>query len=112
MDSKVTSALEKSLQDKAKGNYQRALRRLTDALGKFPDEVELYLEAADVCLEGGESLQATQYLKKAQVRFRKEKDRLDSFAIEKLAKLHDPVLGKFLVELFIKRRELTAAAEV
>ena len=111
MDSKVTSALEKSLQDKAKGHYQRALRRLTDALGKFPDEVELYLEAADVCLEGGESLQATQYLKKAQVRFRTEKDRLDSFANEKLAKLHDPVLGKFLVELFIKRRELTAAAE-
>jgi tetratricopeptide (TPR) repeat protein len=112
MDSKVTSTLEKALQDKARGNFQRALSRLKEALAKAPDEFELYIEAADVCLEGGESLQATQFLKKAHARFHHEKERLDSFAREKLASLRDPALGKFLLELSIKRRELTGALEV
>jgi tetratricopeptide (TPR) repeat protein len=111
MDNKVSSSLERALQDKKKGNYHKALKRLTETLEKFPDEVELYLESADVCLEGGESLQATQHLKKAYSRFNSEKDKIDSFSREKLRALGDPVLGKFLLEQAIKRRELDWACD-
>jgi tetratricopeptide (TPR) repeat protein len=112
MNSKVSSVLEKSLQDKAKGNYHRALKRLSEALERHADEVELYLEAADVCLEGGESLQATQYLKRAYSKFSSEKERIDGLARDKLRKLGDPVLGKFLLDQAIKRRDLEAGREI
>ncbi|MGD8413789.1 MAG: hypothetical protein PVF33_06130, partial [Candidatus Latescibacterota bacterium] len=112
MNNKVTPVLEKALQDKVKGNYQKALRRLTEALEKHSDEMELYVEGADVCLEGGEPLQATHFLKKAYTRFSAEKERLDTFSREKLRKTGDPVLGKFLLELAIKRRELDWCCEI
>jgi tetratricopeptide (TPR) repeat protein len=112
MNSKISSVLEKAFQDKAKGNYHKALNRLNEALTKHADEVELYLEAADVCLEGGESLQATQFLKKAFSKFSAEKDRIDAFAREKLGKLGDPVLGKFLLDQAIKRRDLESGCEL
>jgi tetratricopeptide (TPR) repeat protein len=112
MNNKVSSVLEKAHQDKAKGNYQKALRRLTEALAKHPDEVELYLEAADVCLEGGESLQATQHLRKAHSKFGMHKDRVDTFCREKLRTLGDPVLGKYLLENAIRRRDPDWASEM
>jgi tetratricopeptide (TPR) repeat protein len=111
MDNKVSSALEKALQEKNKGHYRRALKRLTEVLDNHRDEIELYLELADVCLEGGESLHATQHLKKAYSRFANDKDKIDSFARDKLKSLGDPILGKFLMEQSIKRRELDWACE-
>ena len=112
MNNKVSMALEKALQDKAKGNYHKALQRINETLEKHPGEVELFLEGADVCLEGGESLQATHFLKKALAKFAGEKDRIDAFAREKLRTLGDPVLAKFLLDQAIKRRDLEWASEV
>lgn len=112
MDNKVSSILERALQEKRKGNYHKALERLDEALQKFPDQVELYLEAADVCLEAGESLKATQFLKKAEGRFGGERERIDSFGRERMRALKDPILGKFLLDQAIKHRDLGRASDM
>lgn len=112
MDNKVSSILEKALQEKRKGNHHKALERLNEALQKFPDQVELYLEAADVCLEAGESLKATQFLKKAEGRFAGERERIDSFGRERMRTLKDPILGKFLLDQAIKHRDLSRASDM
>jgi hypothetical protein len=112
MDNKITSSLEKALQDKRKGNYERALGRITEILPKFPAEAELYIEAADVCIEGGEPLQGAQYLKDAYVRCGKEKGRIDAYALEKLRSTGDSILIKCLLDSAVKRRDLDNAAEI
>ncbi|MDH3196653.1 MAG: tetratricopeptide repeat protein [Candidatus Krumholzibacteria bacterium] len=109
MDSKLRTTLEKALQDKAKGNFDRALKRLREAIAKSPDVLEPYLEAADVCLEGGESLQATQFLKKATKKFESDRAKIRDFAREKLRALGDEVLAKFLVEEAVRKRDLEEA---
>lgn len=112
MDTKVSSVLEKARHEKSKGNYQKAAKRLSDAITKAPEVLELYLEAADACLEGGESLQATQFLKRSYAKFRAESERIDAYASEKLKSTDDPVLGKFLLEQAIKKKALEDATEV
>jgi tetratricopeptide (TPR) repeat protein len=111
MDPKAKSALDKALQEKVRGNHDKALKKLQEAIRKFPSEPELYIEAAEVCFEGGESLGATQFLKKAHTRFADERDRIVEFARERASTSNDPVVGKFLLEQLVKRRELTAALE-
>lgn len=112
MDNKLRSMLDRALQDKAKGNHQKALKRLNEALAKYPNEFELYLEAADVCVEGGESLQATQMLKRASKKFPSNEAQVMLFAQDKLRATGDSVLAKYLLERAIKGRKLDEAREV
>jgi len=109
MDAKLRSAVEKIHQDRDKGNHQRALKRVADAVKRYPDSSELYREAVDACIEAGESLQALDYLKRAFTRFHAERDDLHTLARDRAADLNDAVVGKFLVEQAIKRRELHVA---
>lgn len=111
MDNKARSALDKAIQEKAQGNHGKALKRLNETITKYPKELELYLEAVDVCLDAGESLQATQFLKRAHTQFPSDREQIMTLAGEKSRALNDPVLGKFLLEQLIKSRDLEQASQ-
>lgn len=109
MNEKATSALQKAQQERTRGQYPRAIKRLEQAIAAFPDELDLYLETIDICLDGGEVMQATNLLKTVQDRFVRERDRVTQFVSEKLRAVHDPSLARCVVENAVKRRDLEGA---
>ncbi len=109
MNEKAASALQKAQQERKRGQFPKAIKRLEQAVEMFPDELDLYVEAVDVCIDGGELLQATNLLKTAQEKFTKERDRITVFVREKLQTVHDPSLARCVVEHAVKRRDLEAA---
>lgn len=111
MNEKASSAQQKALQERKRGHFDKAVKRLEQAIAQFPDELDLYLDAVDACLEGGEVMQATNFLKTAQEKFAKDKDRVGQFVRDKLLAVHDPALARYVVENAVKRRELEAALE-
>ena len=104
MNARIRSALEKARSEKARGHYDKALRRLEDALRREPGDLELYIEAADACLEAGEPLQATSWCKRAATRLPAERERIHAFARERMRAMSDPVLGRYLLVDAVKRR--------
>ena len=111
MNEKASSAQHKALQERKRGHFDKAVKRLEQAIAQFPDELDLYLDAVDACLEGGEVMQATNFLKTAQEKFVKDKDRVGQFVREKLFAVHDPALARYVIENAVKRRELDSALE-
>lgn len=111
MNEKAASAQQKALQERKRGNFDKAVKRLEQTIAQFPDELDLYLDAVDACLEGGEVMQATNFLKTAQEKFPKDKDRVGQFVRDKLLAVHDPALARYVVENAVKRRELETALE-
>jgi len=109
MNEKAASALQKAQQERKRGQFPKAIKRLEQAVEMFPDELDLYVEAIDVCIDGGELLQATNLLKTAQEKFTKERDRISAFVRDKLQTVHDPSLARCVVEHAVKRRDLEAA---
>jgi tetratricopeptide (TPR) repeat protein len=109
MNEKITSALQKAQQERKRGQFAKAVKRLEQAIEMFPDELDLYLEAIDNCLDGGEVLQATNFLKTVQEKFTRDRDRVSQFVREKLQAVHDPSLARSVVEHAVKRRDLEAA---
>jgi len=109
MNEKAASALQKAQQERKRGQFPKAIKRLEQAVEMFPDELDLYVEAIEVCIDGGELLQATNLLKTAQEKFTKERDRISAFVRDKLQTVHDPSLARCVVEHAVKRRDLEAA---
>ena len=109
MNEKITSSIQRAQQERKRGQFDRAIKRLEQTIASFPDELELYLEAVDACIEGGELMQATNFLKSAQDKFAREKDRVTQFVREKLQTVHDPSLARGVVEHAVKRRDLEIA---
>ncbi len=112
MNDKALAAQQKARQERKRGLHAKAVKRLEQAIAATPDELELYLDAVDAALEGGEVMQATHFLKLAQDRFTKEKDRLSAFIEEKLSLVHDPALARFAIENMVKLRDLESALKL
>jgi tetratricopeptide (TPR) repeat protein len=112
MNEKAVSAQQKALQERKRGQHAKAVKRLEQAVSSFPDELDLYLDLIDACLEGGEVSRSTQFLKTVQDRFTKEKDRVNQFVRDRLAAVHDPALARFVVENSIKLRDLVTALDL
>ncbi len=111
MNEKAAIAQQKATQERKRGHFDKAVKRLEQAIAQFPDELDLYLDAVDACLEGGEVMQATNFLKTAQEKFTKDKDRVAQFVRDKLLAVHDPALARYVVENAVKRRDLDSALE-
>jgi len=109
MNEKALSALQKAQAERKRGQFPKAIKRLEQAIEAFPDELDLYLECVDVCLDEGDVLQATNLLKAAQDKFTRERERVNQFTREKLQSVHDPSLARCVVEHAVKRRDLEAA---
>ena len=105
MGAKSAAILEKVSQDRRRGDYNRALQRLSDGISKIPDDMLLYEEAIDVALEAGESMNAVHFCKQAHARLPSYFEDLWEFAAAKVAAYNDPVLCKFLLELAVKKRQ-------
>jgi len=112
MNDKAASFIQKAQQERKRAQFDRALKRLEQGIAAFPEELDLYLEAIDTAIEGGELLQATSLLKTVQDKFTKERERVQQFVREKLQTVHDPSLARCAVEHAVKRRDLEAALDL
>lgn len=111
MNEKALAAQQKARQERKRGHYDKAVKRLEQAIAQFPDELELVLDAVDACIEGGDVVQATTFLKTAQEKFAKDKERVAQFVRDKLTAVHDPALARCVIENAVKRRDLESALE-
>jgi hypothetical protein len=112
MDNRLSSVLEKILILKHKGSLSKALDKLGDVIKKNPHEIKPYIEAIDISLEAGESLQAWQYFKEASSNCRDHRDQIWAFAKEKIKSYDDPVLAKMLMEHAIRDRDLESGRQI
>jgi tetratricopeptide (TPR) repeat protein len=112
MSDKTASIIQKAAQERKRAQFDRALKRLEGGIAAHPEEIDLYLEAIDTAIEGGELLQATNHLKTVQHKFAKERERVQQFVREKLRTVHDPSLARCAVEDAVKRRDLEGALEL
>jgi len=111
MNDKAASAQQKAFQERKRGQHDKAVKRLEQAIASHPDELELYLDATDACLESGQVTRAVQFLRTAQERFTGDRERITSFVRNKLEAVRDPALARFVVENAVKSRDLKAALE-
>ncbi|HKW15288.1 MAG TPA: tetratricopeptide repeat protein [Candidatus Krumholzibacteria bacterium] len=112
MNDKVTAIIQKASQERKRAQFDRALKRLEAGIAAHPEELDLYLEAIDTAIEGGELLPATNLLKTVQDKFARERDRVQQFVLEKLQTVHDPSLARCAVEHAVKRRDLEGALDL
>jgi tetratricopeptide (TPR) repeat protein len=112
MDGKAASSLEKILILKNKGSSPKAIAKITDLIGKYRQEAQLYIEAIDICLEAGESLTAWKFFKKASSASSECHDKVWAFAKEKIKFRNDPVLAKLLMEQAIRKRDLDSGRQI
>lgn len=112
MNEKTTSVIQKAQQERKRAQFGRALKRLEQGIAANPDELDLYLEAIDTAIEGGELLAATNHLKTVQEKFTRERDRVLEFVRDRLRTVHDPTLARCVVEHAVKRRDLDSALEL
>jgi len=112
MSDKTSSIIQKAAQERKRAQFGRALKRLEAGIAAYPEEIDLYLEAIDTAIEGGELLPATNLLKTVQDKFARERERVQQFVREKLRTVHDPALARCAVEHAVKRRDLEAALEL
>jgi tetratricopeptide (TPR) repeat protein len=112
MNEKAASVIQKAQQERKRGQFARALKRLEQGIAAHPDELDLYLEAIDTALDGGELMPATNLLKTVQEKFTRERDRVLQFVREKLQTVHDPSLARCVVDNAVKRRDLESALEL
>jgi len=112
MNEKASSAIQKAQQERKRGLFSKAVKRLEQAIAMFPDELDLYLEVIDACIEGGELIPATNFLKTAQDKFSRERERMTQFVREKLKSVHDPSLARCIIEHAVKRRDLEEAMDL
>ena len=111
MSSRSSSILQKVAQDRTRGDFQKALKRLRDAIQKDPSDVDLFMEAIEVALEASESIDAVDLFKRAYQRFPNHANDLWDSTLEKLRTYNDPILASFLFEFAIKKRELETGLE-
>src|SRR5262249_18365189 len=90
MSDKAASIIQKAAQERKRAQFGRALKRLEAGIAAHPEEIDLYLEAIDTAIEGGELPQATNLLKTVQDKFARERERVQQFVREKLRTVHDP----------------------
>ncbi|NIM20690.1 MAG: hypothetical protein GTO51_10760 [Candidatus Latescibacteria bacterium] len=112
MDPKIASILEKIGRERSKGNHSKALKRLSEAIEKFPGEIQLYKDGIELGLEAGEQLRSIQFLKKSMLKFAGEREMLWEFALTQVKKYSEPILGKYLLDQSIKKRDLIAGLRV
>lgn len=112
MSEKSASIIQKAQQERKRGQFDRALKRLEQGIAASPEELDLYLEAIDTAIEAGELAKATNLLRSVQEKFSKERERVQDFVREKLQTVHDPSLARCAVEFAVKQRNLEAALDM
>ena len=104
--------LKKVEQERAKGQLDRALGRLKEAITEHPRDFELAREAAGLCFEMGRTLEGANILRAAIKRCPGER----AFALELLqrefAANHQAELGEILYETYLAQGDLDRARDV
>ena len=104
--------LKKVEQERAKGQYDRALARLKEAIAEDPRDFTLAQEAASLCFALGRTLEGANVLRGAMKRCPQERP----FALEMLERefgtAHSAELGEILYESYLAVPDFDRAREV
>jgi tetratricopeptide (TPR) repeat protein len=105
-------ALKKIYQERARGDLSRARRTAVEALEKWPDDYDLAVEAAQACLDLSDYPQATNLLKNAHKRHASRRDEIMEIARAAFMQSFSTLLGSFIVETFLKARNIEALSDI
>lgn len=104
--------ITKIQQERSKGNLKRAQEKAIDGLKKWPDDFELTIIAAQVCIDVGDHQQAVSILKSALRKHPQHKAAILEFGRDQFMSLFNPFLGSFIIEAYIRSGNFEAARDV
>jgi tetratricopeptide (TPR) repeat protein len=105
-------ALKKILQERERGDLSRARKTAVESLEKWPDDYNLAIEAAQACLDLSDYPQAANIFKNAHKRHADHRAEILEFALAAFRQSFSTLLGGFIVEAFLKGRNLEGIADL
>ncbi len=105
-------ALKRIHQERARGDLTKARRTAVEALEKWPDDYDIAIEAAQACLDLSDYPQAANILKNAHKRHASRRNEIVELARTSFMQSFSTLLGSFVVETFLKARNLEALSEI
>lgn len=110
--SAVDKVLKKVEQDRSKGNDEKALQRLKEALAREPRQYPLAREAADICFQTGRSIEGVSILRTAMKRC--PSDRADALALarEEFQRGRQLEIGELLYDACLAKPDFAEARDV
>jgi tetratricopeptide (TPR) repeat protein len=104
--------LKKVEQERAKGQFERALARLKDAIAANPRDFKVVHEAATLCFELGRTLEGASLLRPALKRFPQERVQILEMLEREYTSTRQGELGETLYETYLSQGDLDKAREV
>ncbi len=98
--------LKKINQERLKGDNKRALSHALEGLEKYPDDLEIALEAIQLCFDASDHVQSVALMKAAIRKHPKERAKILTMARESLADNFTPLLGSFVIETLLRSRNI------
>jgi tetratricopeptide (TPR) repeat protein len=105
-------ALKKIHQERSRGDLSKARRTAVEALEKWPDDYDLAIEAAQACLDLSDYPQAANILKNAHKRHAGRRNEILDLARGAFMQSFSTLLGSFMVETFLKARNIEALCDI
>ncbi len=104
--------LKKISQDRLRGDHKRALRRALDGLEKWPDDLDVAMEAIQLCFELSDFKQAVTLLKTTIRKHPKMFSQILDFSRESFKQTFNPLLGSFIIETLMRSRNIDAVRDM
>lgn len=105
-------ALKKILQERHRGDLNKALQRALEAFERWPQYFEISLEAVQLSLETSDFKGAVALMKSALRNHPQSRDRILGIAREALHQAFNPLLASFAIEFLLRGRDIDAAREI
>ena len=104
--------LRKVIQDREKGDLERALRRAVEGLERWPGDWDIAIEAIQLCLDLSDFKQAVTLMKSAIRRHAGRKTQVLAIAREALHQQFNPFLASFVVDSELRGGDVESARDI
>jgi tetratricopeptide (TPR) repeat protein len=105
-------ALRRIVQDRERGDMNRARERAVEALAKWPDDYNLAIEAAQACIALSDYPQAANILKNAYKRHGDRRSDIMELARSAFGSSYNMLIGGFIIEALLRSRNLEDIANL
>lgn len=97
---------KKIQQDRLRGDLKRARARALDALKKWPDNINLAMEAIQACVDLADFHQAVSLLKTILRRHPKRRSEVLEYSRELFMASFNPFFGSFLIDILLREKNI------
>lgn len=108
-EEKVLKRIE---QDRQRGDLKKAHQRALDAVERWPGNYDLEMEAARACFDLSDYHKAVSLLKNALRSTPRNRAEIMNFAHQTLMDSFNPFLGSFLVEAYLRSRDIDRVEQI